>query len=299
MSEAGANERLLKRLKPAAVRAVDEEFLGDRASIDVSEFEQPFVREVDLTECDAMLKEVRERYDRPTRQASDGWLGPRLHATLRLTPREAADPTLWNHLSLVRHPDYVHWRWMPAGEGKRTAVARFTGGPTKHALARLWWWTELTRNGPSYETCETAWIAQDIPNTWFRLDLMHNRPAALGALRVMKDLHGGKAPAWGGEGDKKVKATKKVNMLATATNVAAATISLDALVPASTVDAAVWAAWCEGSIEAEDYFDRLPNGPDEPPVDDELLDRAESFVRKVAEDAGLFRDQSGDPLGHE
>src|SRR4051794_11847324 len=75
---------------------------------------EDFGREVDIAEARAVLSEAMHRYD-PTdpvgRTRSDGWLAPRLHATLRLTPREASDQTVWHFLAMKAFPTYVVWRW--------------------------------------------------------------------------------------------------------------------------------------------------------------------------------------------
>lgn len=56
-----------------------------------------------------LLDEAMNRFE-GKRAAADGWLAPRLHATLRMTRSEAANDELWNFLALVVAPDYVVWR---------------------------------------------------------------------------------------------------------------------------------------------------------------------------------------------
>lgn len=55
----------------------------------------------------------------------DAWLAPRLHAVLRLTRAEAADPALWNYLALGVAPDFVVWRHL------RSPIRRSTPGTSK------------------------------------------------------------------------------------------------------------------------------------------------------------------------
>lgn len=59
-------------------------------------------------------------------EASDAWLAPRMHATVRLTRREAADLRAWHDRAAVALPDYVRWRWRdPAEPGAPAAIGRF------------------------------------------------------------------------------------------------------------------------------------------------------------------------------
>lgn len=82
---------------------------------------------------------------RADRTRADAWLAPRLHATLRLTRREAADKRLWNHIALAVAPDYVVWRHLsePTANkpGRRVAAERFrvlrTGSVSRACGGRL------------------------------------------------------------------------------------------------------------------------------------------------------------------
>src|SRR2546421_52592 len=63
-------------------------------------------RKVSLEPLQAILKEGEKRYS-TKRSESDGWLAPRVHATLRLTRREAADRRLCVYLNVAVFPDHV------------------------------------------------------------------------------------------------------------------------------------------------------------------------------------------------
>jgi hypothetical protein len=72
---------------------------------------------------------------------SDGVLAAELHKLLHgLTLREARDPRLWAYLAVFGAPKYVRWRW-PDKVG-----IRYSGTIRRNALARLWWWAELTHD---------------------------------------------------------------------------------------------------------------------------------------------------------
>ncbi|MFC7757539.1 DUF6339 family protein [Catellatospora bangladeshensis] len=134
---------------------------------------------------------VRELLDEAMRRfaggraSADGWLAPRLHATLRMTRAEAADPGLWNFLAMIVAPDYVVWRHKGA---EIAPAARFAGPHYKQAFARLWWAAELFRNGADYRPVELACRVQDVLNTTMRLDVIDHRPTALAIVGVLERL---------------------------------------------------------------------------------------------------------------
>ena len=274
---------VVRVLSAEADGAIGGAFLRGEAHVELDSFVGQFDRPVPIEPCARMIAEAVKRFDAGKRPDSDAWLAPRLHASLRLTPREAADTRVWNYLTVLKFPDYVQWRWN--GEDGVTRD-RYLGNTTKNALARLWWGAELTRNGPDYSGTVKAFSAQDIPNTWFRLDLYHHRPLALGAIRVMMDLRGG-----GG-----VKATSKVNRMATAVNMALTATSLDVLLPFAGTDVDALGTWIASEFDEAEFLEALPVGPPEEPVSEDALDSATELVTKIATEAGLFEDQSGEPL---
>lgn len=88
---------------------------------------------------------------------SDGHVAVALHQSLPLTRREAADMRFWHYLGLVRHPGYIAWRYFDSEQGK-TNKHRFIGRFDEHALSRLWWFAELSRQEETGYRCtvETA-----------------------------------------------------------------------------------------------------------------------------------------------
>ncbi|PJN26672.1 hypothetical protein CG717_28365 [Streptomyces sp. CB02613] len=195
---------------------------------------------------DAMYK---FRDDRPT--SADAWLAPRLHATLRLTRREAADRRIWNHLALGVAPDYVVWRHLVAkseGDPPKVAAARFRGPAYTQVFSRLWWAAELYRDGPDYGPVVIACSNQEMLNTALRLDAIEHRPTAQAMVRLIK------------RGT--VTNTREVNAMAAAINASAATLMYDVVAPDAERDGRPLREWIEAAESAPAVPRReLPVGP--------------------------------------
>ncbi|WEH33582.1 DUF6339 family protein [Streptomyces sp. AM 4-1-1] len=211
--------------------------------------------------------------DKPTK--ADAWLAPRLHATLRLDRREAADRRVWNYLALGVAPDYVVWRHLveTKEEEKLSGVAgaRFRGAHYTQAFARLWWAAELFRNGADYGPAVTVCTHQDMLNTALRLDVIDHRPTAQAMVRLIE------------RGT--VRTGREINALARAVNTSAATLMYDVLAPDTERDGEPlrqWIAAAEGAMAVPRRT--LPEGPEE--------ERApEGSVAALADHfAGLFTD---------
>jgi hypothetical protein len=268
----------LKLLASPARGELTPAFLEGVAAVDVAKHVRDYHRTVELGPLTRLIDEAQARFSASAAEQSDGWLAPRVHATLRLTRFEAADPRLWDYLAIVAFPEYVRWRW-----GTPTAKARFAGSETTQALARLWWGAELTRNGEDYTPVASAFEVQDIPNTWFRLDAFHHRPAALAALRVIQLLD--EEPLGNG---RQVKRTKKINMLATAFNTMLTTTVLDAVVPWRGEDAEAMREWTMREADETLMLDQLPIGPSDEPVAEAEVSLAQDLILDVAINADLI-----------
>lgn len=197
-----------------------------------------------------LIDVAMRRHDRD-RTAADAWLAPRLHATLRMTRREAADTGLWNFLALVVAPDYVLWRHKGhTKEGERATADRFVGVHYKQAFARLWWAAEMFRDGDDYEPARVACGNQDVLNTMLRLEVIDHRPTARAVVRLL---------------ERGVVSTgRQVNGLGAAINTAASTLVYDVLAPDDGPDAEARRYWIQESENAGPVpMDRLPYGPDD------------------------------------
>ncbi|MFF1408380.1 DUF6339 family protein [Streptomyces sp. NPDC058289] len=206
---------------------------------------------------------------------ADAWLAPRLHAALRLTRREAADPGLWNYLALGVAPDYVVWRHLPEpkdGKVAKVAAERFRGQYHKQAFARLWWAAELFRDGPAYEPVVTACGNQDILNTALRMSVINHRPTAQAIVRLVEK---------GG-----ITTGREVNALAGAVNASAATLMYDVIAPDAERESRSLLGWIDESEDARQVSrTKLPTGPDEEPAPALSVSRLVDYFSDLFADA--------------
>ncbi|MGW6920677.1 DUF6339 family protein [Streptomyces sp. NPDC054950] len=185
------------------------------------------------------------------RTAADGWLAPRLHATLRMTRSEAGDSNLWNHFAMLVAPDYVVWRHKGA---EIAQSSRFSGPHYTQCFARLWWAAELFRDGHDYRPVEVACSVQDVLNTTLRLDVIDHRPTAQALLRVLQNLISSGRPRLGDH----------VNALSSAVNTAGSTLVYDVLAPDSPPLLEELQDWIAAAEEAPPVgWDNRPEGPDD------------------------------------
>lgn len=211
---------------------------------------------------------------RPT--AADAWLAPRLHDTLRLTRRQAAEKQLWTYLALGMAPDYVVWRHMPepqagASHG-RVARDKFVGAHYKQVFARLWWAAELFRDGSDYQPVVVACGNQDMLNTALRLDVIDHRPTALALVRLMERGI--------------VRTGREVNALTTAVNAAAATLMYDVIAPDVPRDTEPMQDWIAAAKSAPPSpRDSLPEGPEEPRAPTEAVEKLVDHFAEIFADA--------------
>ncbi|TXS06917.1 hypothetical protein EAO73_03565 [Streptomyces sp. col6] len=215
--------------------------------------------------------------------AADAWLAPRLHATLRLTRREAADNRLWNYLALGVAPDYVVCRHKSdKGEESKVAAKRFRGSLDSQAFARLWWAAELFRNGSDYGPVVTACGQQEMFNSALRLSVIDHRPTALALVDLM--VRG------------TVRTGREVNALVKAVNASAATIMYDVIAPDIERDGRPLAQWIEEAEWAPAVPRKvLPEGPDEERAPEESVAAlAEHFAELFAEAPVRGKKSEGD-----
>ncbi|MGW3075354.1 DUF6339 family protein [Kitasatospora sp. NPDC001132] len=207
---------------------------------------------------------------------ADAWLAPRLHAALRLTRREAADPAFWNYLALGVAPDYVVWRHLAEpkdGAVARVAADRFRGPYHKQAFSRLWWAAELFRDGPDYEPVVTACGNQDILNTALRMSVINHRPTAQAIARLVA-----KGTVTGG---------REVNALAGAINASAATLMYDVIAPDHPDrDSRPLLDWIDEAETARQVSrNALPTGPDEEPAPELSVSLLTDYFAELFSDA--------------
>lgn len=224
----------------------------------------------DGTQIRGLLDEAMRRFDGSVTDA-DAWLAPRLHAALRLTRREAADSRLWNFLCLLLAPDYVLWRHLGRPTVKKpvpeVSSVRYQGAFHVQAFARLWWASELFRDGDDYEPVEIACGNQDMLNTVLRLEIIHHRPAAQAIVQMMRRriVHTG----------------REVNALAKAVNAAGSTLLYEILAPDEIPDADAHHAWIDEGDTILVPYDSLPEGPDDVGVPGPAVDALVPLFEKL------------------
>jgi alkanesulfonate monooxygenase SsuD/methylene tetrahydromethanopterin reductase-like flavin-dependent oxidoreductase (luciferase family) len=264
----------LKGLGPAARSLVTEDFRkGDPATVDAGPYlvdDFGLGRVVSLDLLRAVVGEGMKRF-RHEPWKSDPWLSPRVHATLRLTRREAADKRIWEYLTVVKFPDYVRWRWAQEKTEEAVPAVRFCGLEQKNSFARLWWTAELTRNGCDYRHTEMAFKVSDFSDRWQGYNLMHHRAAALGTVEFLSNF-----------GSSGVTTTQN-KAISKAFNMVLRTMCLDALVGSPPTDAEAVREWIAEKIDETTMMDELPKGPDEAPVSDADIAIVRKFLDDLAE----------------
>lgn len=260
-------------LLPAATAAMTPPWRQGDQLVDLSSFLRPAspIREVDVEAVGRLLAHARATFaDDPP--AGDRWLAPRVHSALRMTRSEAGDRWLWAWLAAHEFDDYARWRFPGKGDEEEdeshrgTPLKRFAGQDRDNAISRLWWGGELCRDGADYAPVERAFVAQDVPNTWFSLDAFHHRACAQAALRIVPEL-----------------SSKEINRLSRALDHVLTTVQLDVVAPAVPPDTEAVREWIEQPVDAEALLeDALPTGPDETPVEPAHIEAVERLIRRVA-----------------
>jgi hypothetical protein len=209
---------------------------------------------------------------------SDAWLAPRVHATLRLTRREAADRRIWAYLATVALPDYVRWRWK-APEDRRSPIAidRFVGDDATNAMSRLWWTAELTRDGADYGPTVKALSGPWFAASWLRLGVLHHRAAAQAVVEFLAAAAD------------EATADDRGRMIARSLDVAMRTFALDSLAPAPAPDAEAVREWCAETVDETLMIRRLPTGPEEPTVPERDIAAVRAVLDQLAGQAGSRR----------
>jgi hypothetical protein len=269
----------IKALLPSVRPLVDDNFRsGQSPRLDVPHLIFDFERAVDISPLIAILDEgMRQFRDKPDQ--SDSWLAPRVHASLRLTRREAADKRIWYFLNIVAKPDFVRWRFgtVDPESPSVTPVDRFMGEDSKNAIGRLWWVAELTRNGPDYKDTVSVLRTSRFYVSWQGLDAIHHRPTAVAVCRFDSEFNNNKGMT-----------DSQGQRLAKAFNLRLSTLCLDALSVNPPTDAAAIDDWCHEPVDETKYLgDELPLGPDEDRVPEASVSAVTEVLTSLADEIDL------------
>ncbi len=270
----------LRGLNPGVRALLTDDFRQNGGHIDASDFlvdDLGLGRQVDLEPLRAILVEAMRRFaSDPVK--SDAWLGPRVHATLRLTRREAADKRVWAYLCIVEFANYVRWRWAPRDEETPVPYERFVGPESVNAVGRLWWAAELVRNGSDYKPVADA-LSINRFYMWQKLNFLHHKAGAVAAARFLKEF-GGK----GASNDEALAMGKALNL-------ALRTLSLDAIASSPPPDSEAIRDWIAERVDETTMMgDELPEGPDEASVPEADLAAVGRLLDQVAARISLSGD---------
>ncbi len=263
----------LLECRPQVRNAVNEAVLAGSGAPDLTDYVKPLQtgRNLDVSVVGELFDETTSR-TWPNKPASDRWLGPRLHAALRLTRSEAARDGIWTWLGLSIGYQYTLWRW-----GPEIPSGRFIGASYTHALGRLWWTTELFRNGADYGPAVTALSNQDIIQNFLRMDVAHHRPTVQAFLQV-PSRRGSDQPLGG----------REANALAKAVNCAATTLAYELIGPDLVTDPEIRSDWLAETVPLSALLgDTLPAGPGEPPAPASSVEALVNVFVRVFRDAPI------------
>jgi hypothetical protein len=266
---------MLQILKPQFKQAVmPDAYIGAEQPLDLSGYVEPFSRQVELEPLINIVQQGIAKFSAESswQSGSDSWLSPRVHAALRLSRREAGDRRIWHYLAIGPLRDYVLWRWNRGDEPSGKLPLRFFGATREHAIARLWWGAELTRDGSSYERTRQFFGNTDVPNSWLNLRALRHRPAALATVRFIYEHQVGGVPV----GDRHRDLVKGFNAALTTT-------VLDAVAPNPAADPAATTEWLGEQPDETLFVDTEPTGPNELPVPANAVDSVLTLLTRIAE----------------
>lgn len=261
----------LKRLRKQAHALVTSETYGAPVKLNLDSYIEEFTavdgRTINIEPVIELIRVATHKFHDSDPPESDSWLAPRIHAALRLYRAEAADLAMWEYLTIcvTEIRDYMIWRWTNK-EGK-ISMERVWGALRRHALARLWWAAELTRNGPDYSDTIDVCRSQDAVNYLTDTLMFNNRPAAVAFARTVKD-----AMAKGGNAKDAVTIGKSLNHVLV-------TVVLDSLVPSSGTSTDDYKPWVDESVDQTLMYNDLPIGPNEPRIPEEHITTALNLMK--------------------
>ena len=181
---------ILRSLKSTVREVITVDNYSTISMDEIARYEIDLNRRIDTAVLETAIGKAMKDFPLEEKVLSNAWLAPRVHASLRLWRREAADSGLWEFLTIKELRDYVVWRWADAN-GRMKNLDLIYGPLRRNALARLWWTAEIARNGAQYGPVVNCFKSQDMVNYLTDVDAFHNR-AATQLIRVLTE--GGHEP---------------------------------------------------------------------------------------------------------
>jgi hypothetical protein len=180
---ASGRHLVTEELARGTVGRYDEEALATHLA--------PAERQISLDGFDRALTATLDRFRRGDPRM-DPELAEAVHRNLPLSRREAADPSVWRYLAVVRHPEAVRHRW--EYRSFATMRSRFWQRGTRfdaNAFSRWWWVAELTcEEGAPYELTRLALSNGALSTHLFTRQLAWHRPTLAACVRVLRDASG-------------------------------------------------------------------------------------------------------------
>lgn len=177
----------LKRLNSESLDLVTESFRKGESELPqevknrTEETEIEFEKERLNEKIDEVMGECENRSDKPN---MDRKLAPVIHDTIRFeNQRQAADPGVWNYLSIVMRPDYVRERW---GSSKTRFIA--TGNLKRHSFGWLWWVAEITTDETGHhhaDALDTLLEKTDLTVSLFEREFSNYRKVAVPFIEIL------------------------------------------------------------------------------------------------------------------
>lgn len=144
----------LKKLKKEALKHTDDSFFKGEREIE----DETLEKYVESGETEVDYKKLREVLEEAMLDFMEGEnnidaeVAPKIHQIFDLTRREAAQPAVWNYLSINFCPEFVRYRWTSCSEDRFVADRTLM----ENAFSRLWWVAELTERNNAYEHTRIA-----------------------------------------------------------------------------------------------------------------------------------------------
>jgi hypothetical protein len=182
-----------KRTIHQLIANADDAVLSGFGELDAQNYLDPIATdvEVDLRLVKRILDRGLEKLrsdELELTKTLDQWLAPRIHSAVRIPRRLAGDMGFWSWMVTEIGREYTWVRWR---ENKpQPTMYRYTGDFKRNALARLWWFPEMSRNGPDYSPIRR--VLRDPSTAQYAMELRYSmyRPAviAFGNIAVEEDL---------------------------------------------------------------------------------------------------------------
>lgn len=186
-------ETKLMRLSSDARVMLTEDFLQGKqeqlSAEDIDRYVTPTGLYADLDWLGERLEQIMDK-EKQYEVSMDEKAGPAVHQAVDISRREAADSGIWHDLAIRQFPNFVRHRWKY--EGTKAMKKKFWsyGVPldsAKSTFERLWWISEISRDGDDYTYTRRAFGNRRLCLRVFDIQLGRYKPAARACIKVLHD----------------------------------------------------------------------------------------------------------------